>query len=235
MTSKENDGERINKFLALHLGIARREADELIAQGAVSVDGKVATLGQRVSESSPITVKGKELQTTPAFTYIALHKPVGYVCSRKRQGDTPTIYELLPKEYHALKLVGRLDKDSSGIILLTNDGDFAHQMTHPKFHKIKIYEVALDTPLQPLHRQMISDFGVMLEDGKSQFELARLNENDDKEWMITMKEGRNRQIRRTFAALGYIVTKLHRTQFGPYTLAGLRVGKAEVVDRRSVQ
>ncbi|HEY0965134.1 MAG TPA: pseudouridine synthase [Candidatus Saccharimonadales bacterium] len=233
MATTESHEERINKLLALRLGIARREADELIAKKRVQVDGKPAALGQRIHDNSRVTVDGKPLETSTVLTYLALHKPAGYVCSRRRQGDTPTIYELLPERYHNLKLVGRLDKDSSGIILLTNDGDFAHQMTHPKFHKIKLYEVELDIPLQPLHRQMISDFGVILEDGKSQFQLERLHEGDDHAWRITMSEGRNRQIRRTFASLGYAVAKLHRTQFGPYRLDQLSEGATATVDHQT--
>ncbi len=124
-----------------------------------------------------------------------------------------------------LKPVGRLDKNTSGLILLTNDGTFAHQMTHPSFHKAKVYEVMLNAPLQPLHQQMISDHGVMLDDGKRQFELTRQRDGDDQSWTITMSEGRNRQIRRTFIALGYTVVTLHRTTFGSYTLGDLSEGK----------
>ena len=131
----------------------------------------------------------------------------------------------MPKNLHHLKPVGRLDKDSSGLILLTNDGDFAHQMTHPSFYKIKRYLVTLDQPLQPLHRQMINDFGVQLPDGPSRLTLERQHDGDDRRWIVQMSEGRNRQIRRTFAALGYTVTKLHRTDFGNYSLSGMKRGE----------
>lgn len=213
--------ERLNKYLALHTGISRREADDLIRAGKVDLNDSVATLGDRVEHDDVVSLNGKVITDATDFIYIALHKPTGYVCSRKRQGDAPTVYELLPPELHHLKLVGRLDQDSSGIILLTNDGDFSHQMTHPSFRKVKIYEVALDHDLQPLHQQMISDFGVALEDGTSKFALERLSEDERKSWRITMHEGRNRQIRRTFAALGYTVTSLHRTQFGNYSLGDM--------------
>ncbi len=216
--------ERLNKHLALQLGISRREADELIEHGQVTINGAKATLGARFTLGDTIEVKGKTLSTTAQLRYVMFNKPVGYVCSRRAQGDNPTIYSLLPKDLHALKPVGRLDKDSSGLILLTNDGDFAFRMTHPKFRKTKIYEVTLDQDLAPLHQQMISDFGVQLEDGISQLHLSRTRENR-LDWQITMHEGRNRQIRRTFASLGYAVTKLHRTHFGPYVLADLPPGK----------
>ncbi len=221
---------RLNKHLALNLGVSRREADDLIAAGKVAVNGIPAQLGQRINAASVITANGKPLKTGVEFTYIALNKPVGYVCSRRAQGENPTIYSLLPTEYHHLKPVGRLDKDSSGIILLTNDGDFAFKMTHPSFHKTKVYEVALDKPLEPLHQQMISDFGVDLPDGKSQLHLTRLKDGDNKQWQISMHEGRNRQIRRTFASLGYSVTALHRTNFGNYPLGDIKTGQYKLTD-----
>ncbi len=213
---------RINKYIALHKGLSRREADEYVAAGRISINGIPAKIGAQVQKGDVIKVNN-DLVTHTRFEYIALNKPTGYVCSRKRQGDTPTIYELLPEKFHALKPVGRLDMNSSGILLLTNDGDFAHRMTHPGFHKTKVYEVQLDAPLQPLHQQMISDYGVMLEDGKSRFVVSKLGEMPDT-YEITMQEGRNRQIRRTFAALGYSVITLHRVQFGSYQLGGLTPG-----------
>lgn len=223
---------RLNKFLALQLGISRREADALIERGAVTVNGTVASLGTRCDETDTITVKGKPIATSTQYQYIAFHKPIGYVCSRRQQGDNPTIYSLLPRSLHHLKPVGRLDKDSSGIILLTNNGDFTQRMTHPSYHKQKTYLVSLDHDLAPLHQQMISDFGVQLDDGISKILLTRNADDDRKHWRIDMHEGRNRQIRRTFAALGYTVTALHRTQFGPYALGDIKAGNYEVVGIR---
>lgn len=216
--------QRLNKFVALALGVSRRQADELIEQGKVTVNDQPAKLGQRITTTDIIRYGNKRL-TAQTHQLILLHKPVGYLCSRASQGGIPTIYELLPKSLHHLKPVGRLDKDSSGLILLTNDGNFAHQMTHPSFYKIKRYLVTLDRPLQPLHRQMINDFGVQLPDGPSRLTLERQHEGDDHRWIVQMSEGRNRQIRRTFAALGYTVTKLHRTDFGNYTLGDIKRGE----------
>lgn len=220
--------ERLNKYLAFHLGLSRREADDLISKGKVTVNGTPAILGGRIEDGQEVIVAGKSLTKKIAYTYLALNKPIGYVSSRKQQGDNPTLYSLLPKEYHSLKPVGRLDKDSSGLLLLTDDGDFAYQMTHPKFYKVKTYTIALGTPLAPLHQQMISDFGIQLEDGPSKLSLERKSD-DGKEWIVTMHEGRNRQIRRTFAALGYQVIALHRTSFGSYTLGSLAAGAYEPV------
>ncbi len=228
---------RLNKFLAERLGISRRQADDLIAAGKITIkSGKYKTgvktpiLGTTIDNNDEVWYNNKIIPHELGFSYIAMNKLAGYVCSRRRQGDTPTIYELLPDELKKLKTVGRLDKDSSGLILLTNDGDFTYQMTHPKFVKEKIYEVELDHDLEPLHRQMIADFGINLPDGKSQLGLARMvdDSNDPKYnrcWRVTMTEGRNRQIRRTFSAVGYEVIKLHRTHFGKYQLSGLKPGE----------
>lgn len=222
--------ERLNKYLAFHLGLSRREADDLISKGKVLIDNMPIALGARVEEGQVVTVSGKPVTQKENYSYIALNKPIGYVSSRKQQGDNPTLYSLLPNEYHSLKPVGRLDKDSSGLLLLTDDGDFAFQMTHPKFYKVKTYEVSLGTPLEPLHQQMISDFGIQLEDGPSKLSLER-KDDSRKNWTVTMHEGRNRQIRRTFAALGYEVTILHRISFGNYSLNGLKSGAFQSVKR----
>lgn len=216
---------RLNKFLAERLGVSRREADDLIASGKIFVNQKPAAIGVKVDKNDKVCYNGKIVPFDTVFLYLAFHKPIGYVCSRRAQGSTPTLYDLLPAKYHKLKTVGRLDKDSSGLILLTNDGDFAFQMTHPKFHKNKIYEVELDKPLEPLHQQMISDYGIMLEDGPSKFTIVR----DDDKYIVTLSEGRNRQIRRTFTALGYTVTKLHRITFGKYELGSLKPGKYVII------
>ena len=205
---------RLNKFLAERLGVSRREADELIAAGKITIDDKIAILGARIPQPTDTNIdklpkvcyNNKTIPFETNYTYLAFNKPVGYVCSRRSQGSSPTIYDIIPKKYHHLKTVGRLDKDSSGLILLTNDGDFAYQLTHPKFRKTKIYEVELDRPLEPLHQQIISDYGVMLDDGPSRFKVFKQEQGASTSYLVTLTEGRTRQIRRTFAAVGYKVT-----------------------------
>jgi len=219
---------RLNKHLALSMGISRREADNLIDKGVVRINDQVATLGARFVDGDTITVNDQKIAAKTEYQYLVMNKPVGYVCSRRQQGEHPTIYELLPPEYYNLKTVGRLDRDSSGIIILSNDGDFTYQMTHPSFNKTKIYNVRLENDLAPLHQQMISDHGITLEDGVSKLQLERMNDTDRKSWIVTMHEGRNRQIRRTFGSLGYTVDKLHRTNFGNYALGDLKPGKFEI-------
>ena len=217
---------RINRYLAAATGISRRRADMAVEQGQVSVNGKTASVGQDVSNQDIVSYNGQTVRISDdnQIQTIMFNKPEGYVCSRNGQGSR-TIYELLPEALRQLKPVGRLDKDSSGLLLLTNDGNLAHQLTHPSFQKVKHYDITLDKPLAPLHRQLIADHGIQLEDGPSRLQLDRKIEGNDSTWQVTMHEGRNRQIRRTFAALGYTVIKLHRTSIGPYELNDLQPGK----------
>lgn len=235
---------RLNKFLAERLGLSRRQADDAISKGLVTINGQVASLGSRIDKNDKVCYNKDMVPFDTVFFYLILNKPAGYVCSRKRQDNAPTVYELLPKEFQNLKTVGRLDKDSSGLILLTNDGDFAFQMTHPKFAKLKRYLVELDRELEPLHQQMIADFGVALNDGRSQLGLIKLEKSENvpeiapdgsrKYFEVTMSEGRNRQIRRTFGALGYTVVKLHRIEFGKYSLNNLKSGKYKQLNSAEV-
>ncbi len=214
---------RINKYVALASDLSRRAADAAISQGRVLVNGVTPEVGQDISTDDVVTLDSRAI--TPAVkTLIMLNKPTGYVCSRDGQGSQ-TIYDLLPPEYQHLNPIGRLDKNSSGLLLLTNDGNLAQELSHPSRQKNKVYEVTLKEALQPLHRQMIQDNGIQLEDGISKFQLERRQDGDDRDWQVTMHEGRNRQIRRTFQALGYEVLTLHRVQLGQYALGDLGVGE----------
>jgi 23S rRNA pseudouridine2605 synthase len=222
---------RLNQYIALHTGISRRRADELIKSSKVLVNHRQPQLGQIVEAEDKIEVNGLELKKIPKLTTIMLNKPVGYVCSRAGQGSR-TIYDLLPKRLHHLKPAGRLDKDSSGLLIMTNDGHLANQLTHPHHQKKKVYEVELDKPLTREDKNKIEE-GVMLKDGLSRLEVTDygLEQGSDKTvtYRVAMHEGRNRQIRRTFAALGYNITKLHRTHFGSYTLENLKAGKNKII------
>ena len=212
---------RINKYIASATGLSRRAADAALEQGRVLVNDTKPSAGQDVTDADTVTLDGRVITPDVKTVTLMLNKPVGYVCSRNGQGSR-TVYDLLPGELRHLKPVGRLDKDSSGLLLLTNDGQLAHELTHPSRQKTKVYEITLDKPLQPLHRQMISDHGISLDDGPSKFDLERIAYETS--WRITMHEGRNRQIRRTFAALGYQVVTLHRTHFGNFVLDNLEAG-----------
>lgn len=210
---------RINRFVATASGISRRHADNLIAEGRIKVNGHLATTGQDVEPDQIVTLDSKEL-TLPETITIAINKPVGIVVSRLGQG-APTIYSLLPEQYASLKPIGRLDKDSSGLILMSNDGQLIQSLAHPSFNKQKVYELTLDRSLAGLDKQKVMN-GVKLDDGISKLNIL---EYSNKHIMLSMEEGRNRQIRRTFKALGYEVMSLNRLAFGKYKLENLRPGQ----------
>jgi len=217
---------RINKFVAQATGLSRRASDKLIEQNKVFINGQSASAGDQVNDIDKVELDGKTLRLVTETTLIMLNKPAGYVSSRAGQGSH-TIYDLLPKELHRLKTVGRLDKDSTGLILLTDDGQLANNLTHPSFAKTKLYNVVLNKELDLASTKLISENGVSLSDGKSRLGLKALN--NGKSWQVSMSEGRNRQIRRTFSSLGYEVVKLHRIQFGSYSLNDLKEGKFKVI------
>lgn len=219
---------RINKFIAASTELSRRGADEAIAEGRVFINSARPAPGQQVTAADIVTVDGVRVTPPTTTETIMFYKPAGYVCSRRGQGSR-TIYDLLPERYQRLESIGRLDKESSGLLLLTNDGTLAQQLTHPSHRKIKVYTVKIDQPLQPLHHQFIADKGVQLEDGPSRLQLEKLDTTGN-EWRVTMQEGRNRQIRRTFKSLGYEVTYLNRTQFGQYHLDNLAPGQIREVN-----
>lgn len=214
---------RINQFVAKATGMSRREADKVISSGALKIDGRRAELHDNVTNDNHITLQGRILHVPDKAVTIMLNKPVGYVCSRNGQGSK-TVYSLLPQQFHNLKTVGRLDKDSSGLLLLTSGGSLANQLTHPKYQKEKVYEVELNKDLSATDQKAIEQ-GVELEDGLSKLRL----EGQGKNWTVKMNEGRNRQIRRTFEKLGYQVTKLHRTKFGDYTLSQLQSSQLQKI------
>ena len=218
---------RINKYLAAGTKLSRRAADTAIANGRVRINDQLASLGSDVAESDSVTLDGVPVVARPTSQTIVLNKPVGYVCSRAGQGSK-TIYELLPNELWHLKPVGRLDKDSSGLLVMTDDGGLANKLTHPSNKKAKIYEITLDNELLPQDFERITKQGIKLEDGLSKLGLNNINDDSFK-WQVTMHEGRNRQIRRTFEQLGYKVLTLHRTEFGPYKLKHLTTGEYQIL------
>ncbi len=217
---------RINKFVASATGLSRRASDAAIAEGQVSINGRVAILGDNTSEGDDIRLEGKPLNIWPGHTLIMLNKPAGYVSSRARQGASPTLYDLLDPKHYSLRIVGRLDRQSSGLVLLTDDGIFIQRHTHPSFGKIKNYEVQLNRPLSPADRTRV-EAGVELGDGLSRLKVERVT---GRAVSVSLSEGRNRQIRRTFGALGYTVDKLHRTSMGAFAIGDLPSGEWKKLD-----
>jgi 23S rRNA pseudouridine2605 synthase len=210
-------GVRLQKFLS-QAGIAsRRHSESIIASGRVSVNGTVVTeLGTRVDPlQDEVLLDGRRVLPAASEWYM-LHKPRGYLSTRSDPGGRSTLYELLPARLHGLFYVGRLDYDSEGLVLLTNDGDTAHRLLHPRFGVEREYEIELDrnvdgTLLERLER------GVDLEDGPARAERAQ--QTGPKRIRLTLREGRKREVRRMLDACGHIVRRLRRVRYGPIELA----------------
>lgn len=217
---------RLNKAIADSGYCARRKADALIAGGKVQVNGQTVTeLGTKVNlDTDRITILGQPLPKAEKF-YLLLHKPTGYVTSRKAGRTQKSIYELLPEQYRAADPAGRLDQDSSGALILSSDGDFLYQITHPRFHVPKLYEITVNKPLQPADIQTLQSGVKLMPENK----LARMSKilPDSKNplrYRVELITGYNRQIRRTLAELGYLVKTLQRLSFGPVSLGKLPAG-----------
>lgn len=212
---------RINKLIAVHTTLSRRAADQRVVEGRVTINNHQAHVGQSVQDGDIVTIDGKQLtKQNQQTTTVKLNKPIGYVCSRRGQG-APTIYQLLPASLKSLQPAGRLDKDSSGLMILSSNGDLLQRLTHPRFSKQKVYQVELNKPLKTTDEQRLNA-GIKLDDGLSSIKItARANR---KQVQATLFEGRNRQIRRTFKAIGYDVIALHRISIDNIQLGSLNPG-----------
>ena len=214
---------RLQKFLA-EAGIAsRRAAEQVILSGRVGVNGEtVRLLGTKVDPlHDKISVDDKPVRARRKL-YIALHKPVGYVCSRKDELARKTVYELLPKEWQNANTVGRLDFNSEGLIFLTNDGEFALRLTHPRYGVHKKYLATVEGALE---QQMLDRFvrGVFHGGEKLKAESARQVLRNVVE--LELSEGKNREVRRLFESQGLVVKRLQRTQIGKIKLGELKPGR----------
>lgn len=207
---------RLNKLLAERLSISRRKADSLIADGKVSVNGQTAANGCLINiDQDTVLVNDKALPAKKPDLTILFNKPTGFVCSRNSQGNN-TIYDILPKKYQHLNPIGRLDKNSGGLLVLTSNGELNYYLSHPSNEKKKVYIVHLNKPLTSADESSLQN-GVQLSDGISILKLSKLDKNGNR-WLVTLYEGRNRQIRRSFEACRYKVTKLIRISFGDFSI-----------------
>lgn len=221
---------RLNRYVAMATGLSRRQADNAIVEGRVHINGILAKLGDQATPNDTILLDNVPILAPDTFLYLVLNKPTGYVTSRAQQGKDKTIYALLPESYHRLKPVGRLDQETSGLLLLTDDGETAFALSHPSHVKTKRYEVVLDRIVNDDSAAKLRR-GVELEDGLSQFDSLS---GKGKNWQLTLHEGRNRQIRRTFSALKFNVVKLHRTNFGKLELEGLPTGEFRLITMQDI-
>lgn len=218
---------RLQKFLA-EAGVAsRRASEQFIVEGRVTVNGEtVRELGAKVDPArDKVAVDGRLLKVRRKL-YVALHKPPGYICTRRDPESRKIISELLPKEWSNLVPVGRLDFASEGLIFLTNDGDFCLKLTHPRYGVRKKYRVQIEGRVN----QEITDKltrGIMHEGEMLKAERVRIlaTNNTSSVLEIELAEGKNRELRRMFEVLDRSVTKLQRVQIGPIKLGELRVGR----------
>lgn len=222
--SKGPPALRLDRLLA-NLGYgSRREVQLLIESGLVSLDGETADVSdQRIAVtpdlSNRMQVDGEPLDPPPGLT-LMLHKPVGVTCSHKEQG--PLVYKLLPERWRrrepAISSVGRLDKETSGLLLLTDDGALLHKIISPRSHVAKRYDVTLDRPLRGDEEKIFSSGELMLEGETKPLLPAQLEEASQKRAFVTLTEGRYHQVRRMFAAVGNHVSALHRDRVGGLAL-----------------
>jgi len=227
---------RLQKFLA-HAGVAsRRAAEALIAAGHVRVNGAVvAKLGTLVREGDRVDVDGKAVAIPRASRYVVLHKPSKVMTTMRDPEGRRTVASLIPRDIGRVVPVGRLDYDSSGVLLLTDDGDLAHVLTHPKFGVEKTYRVVVRGRLQAADvRALLA--GIRMDGGRAQPAKVRVVRSGPQrsELDVTIHEGKNRQVRRMFEATDHPVVSLTRLRFGPIALGDLGVGRWREVTEREL-
>ena len=231
-----NEPIRLNKYMANAGLCSRREADEYIQSGAVTVNGNVVTeLGTKVTRQDEIKFRDQPV-TLEKKVYVLLNKPKDYVTTSDDPQQRKTVMDLVkdacPERIYP---VGRLDRNTTGVLLLTNDGDLASKLTHPKFLKKKVYHVFLDKPVTAHDMQQISE-GITLEDGEVHADaIDYADENDKKQVGIEIHSGKNRIVRRIFESLGYRVVKLDRVQFAGLTKKNLRHGDWRFLTEKEVE
>ena len=225
---------RINKFLSESGVSSRRGADELIRQGEVKINGRTADLGDDVSEGDRITVKGKKVETVKKYEYYIMNKPKGVICSVKDDKGRKTVMDILPKETRLFP-VGRLDYDTEGLLLLTNDGDLTYKLTHPKNEISKTYLVKTERPVSEEELSKLRG-GVYIDGVKTKKCNVRFIEKTEKgaKLHITITEGRNRQIRKMIESVGNSVDFLKRIKIGDLTLSGLDRGEYRKLTPREI-
>jgi len=217
---------RLNKFIANSGVCSRREADRLIQAGVVTVNGVVVTeLGTKIDTRKDTVVFGDQRLKGEEKVYIIMNKPKGFVTTTSDPHAEQTVMDLLTKCPTRVFPVGRLDKNTTGVLVFTNDGEIAEKLTHPSYVKKKIYEVTLDQKLSEEHYNMILE-GVQLEDGPAKAdELSYIDAVDRRKIGIEIHSGRNRVVRRIFESLGYKVKGLDRVYFAGLTKKGIKRGQ----------
>lgn len=232
MTDPADKGVRLNRFLASCGVGSRRRCDEFIVEGRVEVNGKVTlALATQVFPGDHVRFDGKPVRSQGPLTLV-LHKPRRFLCTTSDPQGRDTIYKLLPPTFSKLHYVGRLDYDSSGLILLTSSGDLTERLTHPRFHVEKEYLVLLDRAYDPESSARLLE-GIQLTEGLARFE--RIEIEARRRLRLVLTQGFNRQIRRMLSKLGYKVVRLERVRIGSLTFPHLDAGEYHILSPREIE
>lgn len=228
---------RLNKFIARSGVCSRRDADRLIAEGKITVNGDVVTeMGTKVRLRDTIEVNGRRI-VPEHLTWILLNKPKDTITTTSDERDRRTVFDLIDGkkvEVDGLFPVGRLDRNTTGVLLITNDGDLAHRLMHPSYEITKMYVVSVDRPIDDADLDRLRR-GIELDDGPASVDrVARPDPSDPRVIGLSIHEGRNRQVRRMMEALGYEVQSLERVRYAGLTSKGIRRGKWRRLDTDEV-
>ncbi len=227
---------RLNKYIASSGICSRRKADELIENGFVNVNGKIINeLGYLISEKDKVFVEGKLIHPLK-HEYYKFYKPAGYITTADDEKGRKTIYDILPEELKNLNPAGRLDKDSTGLLILTNDGELINELTHPSVKVPKIYHVTVDGFVTEANVNKMAE-GFEIESGKMAYADVQILERTKKatSMEITLYQGLNRQIRKMFDFLGFKVVSLKRIQHATITLEGLKRGEFKPIKPKQIK
>ncbi len=227
---------RLNKYIASAGICSRRKADEMIEQGLVNVNGKrVSELGYLVSEKDKVFIDEKLIHPLK-HEYYRFYKPAGYITTADDEKGRKTIYDILPEELHKLNPVGRLDRESTGLIILTNDGELINELTHPSVKIQKVYIVSINGRINQNHIDQMAN-GIEIEPNKKAYAEVDVLEISNKSTLmeVVLYQGLNRQIRKMFDYLGFEVESLKRIQHATITLDGLKRGEFKPIKPKQVK
>ena len=234
---QKNYGEifiRLNKYIADSGVTSRRKADELIKQGLVTVNNKIISdLGTKIKNTDKVKVNGNPIKSNQKLVYILLNKPKDYITTTKDEKSRQTVLDIV-KSSKRIYPVGRLDRNTTGVLLLTNDGDLAFRLTHPKYEIERVYNVNLDKNLTVQDAKLIAE-GVMLENGKTAPCGITINPKEKSNVMLTLIEGKNHEVKKIFENFGYKVKKLDRKFFAGITAGGLARGQYRHLNQNEIR
>ena len=215
---------RLDKYLANHAGMSRSEARAAVKTGIVTVNGEtIRSIGQKVKETDTIFVLNQQVELS-GETYLVLHKPAGVICATEDE-EHDTVLDMIPDfDDLGLHIAGRLDKDTTGLVLLSSDGQWTHRVTSPNYKSQKVYELETADPIEP---SLVESFreGILLRDSPRPTAPAELQLTGQNTARLTLTEGRYHQVKRMFGACGNKVVRLHRVSVGAIDLSGLEQGE----------